>query len=138
MPGSVGLSAKIALALLERLPGGVALFASDGGLMYANGAARRWMEACGEPVPEPSRELFERLGATLSPLWVDGACVGDVAYLRVGGPAGTLAELERSAILETLGATGWRLRDSARRLGISRTTLWRRLKRYGLLPRQRR
>ncbi|MCH7683329.1 MAG: helix-turn-helix domain-containing protein, partial [Gemmatimonadetes bacterium] len=36
------------------------------------------------------------------------------------------------AIADTLGKTGWRLAESAQMLGISRTTLWRRLKAYGI------
>lgn len=47
------------------------------------------------------------------------------------GPAGTLAEVERSAIRATLKQTDGRLSEAARILGISRTTLWRKLKRYG-------
>jgi transcriptional regulator of acetoin/glycerol metabolism len=49
--------------------------------------------------------------------------------------ASTLAERERQAIIEALAATGGRLAESARRLGISRTTLWRRLRTYGDVPR---
>ncbi len=46
----------------------------------------------------------------------------------------TLAERERQAIIDTLQRTSGRLAEAARRLGISRTTLWRRLKAYGLRP----
>jgi transcriptional regulator of acetoin/glycerol metabolism len=35
-------------------------------------------------------------------------------------------------IVGTLHATGWRLTETARRLGISRTTLWRRLREWGV------
>jgi transcriptional regulator of acetoin/glycerol metabolism len=52
----------------------------------------------------------------------------------LSGEAGsdTLAERERRAILSTLDTTGWKFAAAARMLGISRTTLWRRLRRYGL------
>ncbi|MBI5234605.1 MAG: sigma-54-dependent Fis family transcriptional regulator, partial [Deltaproteobacteria bacterium] len=39
-----------------------------------------------------------------------------------------LKELERETILRTLDETGWKYTESARRLKISRTTLWRRMK----------
>src|SRR2546425_1202495 len=41
---------------------------------------------------------------------------------------------ERQAILDTLEVTHGKLAETARRLGISRTTLWRRLRAYGLRP----
>jgi len=44
----------------------------------------------------------------------------------------SLAEQERRAIVQTLDQTEWRLAETARLLGISRTTLLRRLKTYGL------
>ena len=47
-----------------------------------------------------------------------------------------MAQQERRAIVETLHATGWRLTETARRLGISRTTLWRRLRDYGVSPQE--
>jgi transcriptional regulator of acetoin/glycerol metabolism len=62
----------------------------------------------------------------------DGA--GEAVFL-VGDSAPTLAEQERQAILGALAATGGRLAEAARRLGISRTTLWRRLRAYGEPPR---
>ena len=63
-----------------------------------------------------------------------GSKLGEAVYLpsseAVQGQ--TLAERERDAIIRTLDSTGWKLTESARRLGISRTTLWRRLREYGL------
>ncbi|MND07122.1 DNA-binding transcriptional regulator DhaR [compost metagenome] len=44
----------------------------------------------------------------------------------------TLAERERQDIEGALAEAGWQLAVAARRLGISRTTLWRRLKQYQL------
>ncbi len=43
-------------------------------------------------------------------------------------------EKEKELMLETLAATGWNRTRTARRLGIDRTTLWRKIKLYGLEP----
>ena len=45
----------------------------------------------------------------------------------------SLAEIERAAILRTLKATGWSRTEAATILGIDKSTLYRKLKRYGLL-----
>jgi len=49
----------------------------------------------------------------------------------IEGPT-TLAEREKEAIVKSLDTHAWRLAETAKSLGISRTTLWRRLKAYGL------
>ena len=56
--------------------------------------------------------------------------------LREGGSGGTttLKELERHHILSVLERHGGNQARAARELGIGRNTLWRRLKKYGLLP----
>jgi len=54
------------------------------------------------------------------------------------GPAPTLpaqqslAEIERAHIAQTLERCGWNHSRAAEALGIGRTTLWRKLKDYGL------
>jgi DNA-binding NtrC family response regulator len=48
------------------------------------------------------------------------------------GPPQTLAEAERAHILDTLERCGWSYSRAAEALGIGRTTLWRKLKDYGL------
>ncbi len=48
------------------------------------------------------------------------------------GPAGTLDELERQAIVRALAACGGKVTPAAKTLGIDRSTLYRKLKKYGL------
>ncbi|HID92940.1 MAG TPA: hypothetical protein EYP60_02480 [bacterium (Candidatus Stahlbacteria)] len=48
-----------------------------------------------------------------------------VDYLRQ-----SLSEVERKVILKALRKTGWIKRDAAKVLGISRSTLYRKLNRY--------
>jgi DNA-binding NtrC family response regulator len=47
-------------------------------------------------------------------------------------PQQTLAELERTYILQTLERCGWNHSRTAQALGIGRTTLWRKLREYDL------
>src|SRR6266853_2753363 len=61
------------------------------------------------------------------PLHADGKVVGEMITVR-RPPGRTLADEEREVIRETLQQTRGRRADTARRLGISRTTLWRRLR----------
>jgi transcriptional regulator of acetoin/glycerol metabolism len=44
------------------------------------------------------------------------------------------SDREREIIAEALARTGWNRSRAARRLGIDRTTLWRKIKEYGLRP----
>jgi len=88
-----------------------------------------------------ARELFgavpvSRADATRHPLWstareqlVPGAAVFVIPRAR---QVLSLAERERLAIEQALSESGWQLAVAARKLGISRTTLWRRLKQYRL------
>lgn len=48
------------------------------------------------------------------------------------GLGGFLVDLERHFILESLQATGWNKSESARRLGMRRTTLLHRLRALGI------
>jgi DNA-binding NtrC family response regulator len=50
----------------------------------------------------------------------------------------TLQEVERVHILETLTENAWNIQRSARILGIDRTTLYAKIKRYGLKPEEAR
>jgi transcriptional regulator with PAS, ATPase and Fis domain len=46
----------------------------------------------------------------------------------------TLAEIEKSYVLEVLQNKEWNQKAACKTLGISKTTLWRRLKDYGIDP----
>ncbi len=122
-------------AALDALGQGVVVFDSGGNLRYANVAARAAISDI-DTSSQLSHELAQRLrreGARIETLRIGGVALGEAAYLPgSNGAPRTLAEQERRSIVETLEATGWRLTESAKRLGISRTTLWRRLKAYGL------
>lgn len=123
-------------AVLDALHEGVVVFDSDGHLVYANQTGRSVLAQLGAPARGNEgelRALLVRQGARVAPLRIGDSMLGEAAYLpEVDASRGTLAERERQAIYETLEATGWKLSESAKRLGISRTTLWRRLKTYGL------
>jgi len=70
----------------------------------------------------------ERLDETHLPTAGYGtAWVDDV--LREPDP---LMALERRVLNEVLERCGWRMQDAADRLGISRVTLWRKLKDHGI------
>ena len=47
-------------------------------------------------------------------------------------PTGTLMEMERDMISTSLSKTGTNMAESARQLGISRATLYRKVKQYQL------
>lgn len=83
----------------------------------------------------PSHTLLQklgRMGGRIECLVAGKVPIGNAVYLLPRPPHDTLAEQERRAIVDTLHSTGWRLTETARRLGISRTTLWRRLRAYGV------
>jgi len=115
-------------AVLESLDQGIAVFDARGRLLFANPVARRALAGNGD-APDPRRALLAQHGRAV-PLRDGETTLGEAVFLA-GDGAATLAEQERQAILGALAATGGRLAEAARRLGISRTTLWRRLRAYG-------
>lgn len=121
-------------AVLESLEQGIAVFDVGGGLVYANTAARRYLAGSKENAGEARRALLARQGRTV-PLRDGETALGEAVLVAGDGGMVTLAEQERQAILDALSATGGRLAEAARRLGISRTTLWRRLRSYGAVGR---
>lgn len=124
----------LAKALLDGFSEGVIVFDPNGRVLYANAPAR---EALAELAPsgEEARSLLPRLaamGGRLRPLRVGALELGEAMFIPgIDGPS-TLADREREAIVRTLDQYGWKLAETAKHLGISRTTLWRRLKAYGL------
>ena len=124
-------------AVMESFGNGVVVFDPYGHLVYANGLARRMAGIDGDPGAQRADGLRPRLlalGGRASPLRGGGANLGEVIFLPGGDQLRTLADRERQAIVDTLQGTKGKLAETARRLGISRTTLWRRLKAYGLRP----
>ncbi len=54
--------------------------------------------------------------------------------LEIAPEGSSLNRVEKEWILSVLEKSMWRYQEAAKRLGISRTTLWRKLKAYGLTP----
>ena len=117
-------------AVLESLEPGIVVFDAQGGLVYANPAARRLLATLNGDNRDPRRVLRGHQARAV-PLRDGKTPLGEMVLLAGDGATVRLAERERQAILEALVATGGRLAEAARRLGISRSTLWRRLKHYG-------
>jgi len=123
----------LARAILDQVADGVVVLDGGGRPLFVNESARLLL---GVPLPETiaGNELRDRAlahGGRRVPLPIESGIPGEAVVVPAAGE-GTLAERERLAILAALDATHGRLAESARRLGISRTTLWRRLKAYGL------
>ena len=124
-------------AVIESFDDGVVVFDSHGRLVYANERARQLAGIDGDVVAQRAEVLRPRLvllGGRATALGAGPARLGEAIFLSGPERPRTLAECERQAIVDTLQRTSGRLAETARRLGISRTTLWRRLKAYGLRP----
>ena len=117
-------------AVLESLGQGVAVFDPEGRLVYANPPARRALAESNGNGPDARRALLSKHGHAVA-LREGATAIGEAVFVADNGGVGTLAEQEREAILEALSVTGGKLAEAARKLGISRTTLWRRLRTYG-------
>jgi hypothetical protein len=128
----------LASALLDGFSEGLVVFDADGRVVYANLSAREALAKAGVDSHGRAAELQPRLtamGGRLRPLWVGELEVGAAMFIPVPADAAapaTLADREKEAIVRMLDANGWKLSETAKHLGISRTTLWRRLKAYGL------
>jgi hypothetical protein len=128
-----GVFSPLAKALLDGFSEGVLVFDGDGKLLYANAPAREALR--GLELPDGTRDLLPRLaalGGRLRPLRIGALELGEAMFIPGAEGPITLADREKQAIVKTLDMHNWRLAETAKHLGISRTTLWRRLKAYGL------
>jgi transcriptional regulator of acetoin/glycerol metabolism len=120
---------SIVRALLDCREEEIAIFGTRGETLHLNLAAQATLPPT--PSPEAARlraDLLARGGRAVL-LQADTRLLGEMIIVRPP-PGRTLAEQERQAIRETLEQTSGRLAVAARRLGISRTTLWRRLRHH--------
>lgn len=131
--GMPSVFSPLAKALLDGFAEGVVVFDAEGKMLYANSQARLTLSEA--DLSDAATDLMPRLasvGGRLQPLRIGALEVGEAMFLPGQEGPTTLADREREAIVRTLDAHNWKLAETARELGISRTTLWRRLKAYGL------
>lgn len=125
----------LAKALLDAFNEGVVVFDPQGRITYFNAPAKHALEEAGLDTTGEKDDLLPELaglGGRLVPLKIGSLEVGEAILVpKREGPT-TLAEREKDAIVRSLEAHSWRLAETAKTLGISRTTLWRRLRAYGL------
>src|SRR3989442_4855562 len=131
---SAATLSPLARSILDSLTEALVVFDAQGRFVYANGAARAALQDAGDFAGrrlDALRPRLASLGARIVPLRSGATEFGVLAHASVERAA-TLAERERQAIVEMLDGTSGRLAETARRLGISRPTLWPPLKAYGL------
>jgi len=121
------MNAELLATALDAVNDAVLVCDRQGAVLHANRGAR---ELFASSLPSSRAELLRHpLGAAAREQQLQGAAV---VVIPRNGRTQTLAERERQDIEHALAEAGWQLAVAARRLGISRTTLWRRLKQYQL------
>jgi hypothetical protein len=136
-PGRSSLFSPLARALFDRFREALLFFDPEGRLSYANRPGQTVLDRLAGGRMLDTTTLLPRLGrmgARVERLTLGEAFVGHAVFVPTPQATDTLEEREREAIVGTLNATGWRFTETARRLGISRTTLWRRLREWGIEP----
>jgi len=120
----------IVRAVLDARDEAAVIFGAHGDVLYVNQAAQATLPPATITRSIDSglvRAVLDARGGDVVPLHADAQVLGEMIVVPHPN-GGTLAERERDAIHETLRQTDGRLALAARRLGISRTTLWRRLR----------
>ena len=133
--GDGGSLGSLLQAVLEAIGEGVVVLDDNARVAYASRSARGMLRELEQAAATEEAVLAGLLehGGRRVPLQLGSRVLGEAIFLGpAAAGAASLAERERRAILETLQATGGRLTAAARHLGISRTTLWRRLRAYGV------
>src|ERR1051325_1620376 len=129
--------APLGQAVLETFGEGGVVFDPYGRMLYANQRARRVIEGLGDGAAHRGDRLRERLmafGGRARSLKQGSMELGEAVFLPEGDHGRTLAERGRQAELGPRGGNHGKVAEPARRLGLRRTPLWRRLRAYGLRP----
>ena len=134
VPRAVPFS-PLARAVMDAFGEGVVVFDHEGRVIYANARGRAFLESTEADESGAAEEILPvlaRLGGRIAPLRTGSLSLGEAVYIPNEDGPRSLADREKRAIVNTLNQTEWKLAETARVLGISRTTLWRRLRAYGL------
>jgi len=102
----------------------------ENALEYAVAVCRGTTLHLGDLPPEVRAEA--RAAADGERLATLGGPVEPARVAPVGAPIPATEEGERARILAALEGARWRREEAARTLGISRTTLWRKMREYGI------
>ena len=121
------VNSDVLASALDAVSDAVVVCDRAGAVVHTNRGAR---ELFGRGVPSNRADVLRHpLAAVAHEQQLGSAAVVVIPRSR---SALTLAQRERQDIELALAEAGWQLAVAARKLGISRTTLWRRLKQYGL------
>ena len=121
------MTTDLLMNALDAVSDAVIVCDREGTVLHANRGAR---ELFGTAVASRAELMRHPLAAAAREQQLAGVAVVVVPRPRTSL---TLAERERQDIEQALAESRWQLAVAARRLGISRTTLWRRLKQYQLI-----